>query len=254
MRAWCFHRRWSAFRRLWLPRFLRDTSFDNRRRRRRSRADAVGALTSRSARPERAPTGETAAVRVPIVAIVVVGPGQADHVRGHPEIDTLFFGASHVGAACGAGGHLVVACRAFGRRTLLLSWNNRNPHTGETAHLGRRPAKQFPVLLSVWVVGAVEIQPLVLTRTRRRGNELRCGARQDRPERRPIRAEVLVDVPHGERVVPEVYPQMDPLRQVSNPDRNARACPYRYPAVPGGISCRVSQGPFGFAAILATTR
>ena len=37
-RAWCLRRRWMAFRRLWLPRIFRDTSFDNRRRRRSSRS------------------------------------------------------------------------------------------------------------------------------------------------------------------------------------------------------------------------
>ena len=49
-------------------RIFRDTSFDGRRRRRRSRAYADGPFISRRARPAPAPSGEAAAVRVPIVA------------------------------------------------------------------------------------------------------------------------------------------------------------------------------------------
>ncbi len=135
--------------------------------------------------------------------VVVVGPGQADHVRSHPEIDTLLFGASHVRTASGAGCHFDVACGAARRGALLLPWDYRNAHSREAAHFGCRPSKQFPVLISVWIVGAVEIQPLVLTRTSR-SNELGCRARQHRPEPGPVRAEVRIDIPHGERVVPEV--------------------------------------------------
>ena len=58
----------------------------------------------------------------------------------------------------------MVACRATGRGTLLLPWNNRNAHAGEATYFGGSPSIQLPVLITVWVVGAVEIQPLVLTR------------------------------------------------------------------------------------------
>ena len=68
IRAWCLHRRWIALRRLWLPFIFRDTSFDNRRRRRSPWAYANGSPISRRSRPEPPPCGESAAVRAPTVA------------------------------------------------------------------------------------------------------------------------------------------------------------------------------------------
>ena len=95
-----------------------------------------------------------------------------------------------------------------GGGTLLLARHDRHAHAGKCIHHRRCPAVLFPACLAGRVVGTVEVQTLILAR---RGgiDDGGRGVRQHRSESRPVRAERLVGIAHGERVVPEVYEHAD---------------------------------------------
>ena len=135
--------------------------------------------------------------------IVVVNPGKADHVRCHADIDALLLGAAHIGTASRTFGHCRMAGGARGRRTPPLTRNDRHAHAGKCVHHSRRPSVKFPVCFAGRVVGTVEIQPLKFT-CGGGVNDCRRGARKYRSKPRPVCAERLVCIPHGESEIPEI--------------------------------------------------
>ena len=121
-------------------------------------------------------------------------------VGRHPDIAALLLGPVHVGTTAGAGGQRLVAAGARWRRTLPLARSHRHLHAGEGGHDSRCPAVEFLVCFAGQVIGAIEVQPLVVAGR---------GARQHRPQLRPVREEGLVHALHVQSVVPEVDEHAD---------------------------------------------
>ena len=96
--------------------------------------------------------------------VIVVRPGETDHVRCHTNVNTLLLRAPHGRPASGTGGYLPMASRAAWWRPPLLPRNHRDTHTGKGVHYRRCPPMQIPIPFPVRVEGSVEVQPLILLR------------------------------------------------------------------------------------------
>ena len=111
--------------------------------------------------------------------------------------------ASHITSTTRTDRDFLVAMWALRGRTLLRSLDDRHPHPRKPSHNPRCPAVHVPILIAPRVIGAIQVQPLVVRARSIVDLPDRCR-REYRPELRPVGPELGLDTPHQERVVPEV--------------------------------------------------